>query len=187
MYAYSGYIGCHPGFQKRAKKTVTGFILIRGECRIIRVLLKINLCLRHILTYIASTLENLWQNLSGSKSFPVWSFSKCVVEAQMQSAMLIELSKFSRELCLRHPPCCKDDQSYYENCQSMKMWPCFFVVQSRRHSGRPILFLGLPQLMIWSCPWMTSCHLISWGSWPSSFLVILTWRTVRRQDALCCL
>jgi hypothetical protein len=38
----------------------------------------------------------------------------------MQRAMLIELSKFSRELCLPHPPCCKDDQSYYENCQSSR-------------------------------------------------------------------
>ena len=35
----------------------------------------------------------------------------------MQRAMLIELSKFLRELCFPHPPCCKDDQSYYENCQ----------------------------------------------------------------------
>lgn len=50
---------------------------------------------------------------------------------------------------------------------SMKMWPFFFVVQSRRHTESKILFLGLPQLMIWSCPWMTSSHLISWGSWPS--------------------
>lgn len=70
---------------------------------------------------------------------------------------------------------------------SMKMWPFFFVVQSRRHTESQILFIGLPQLMIWSCAWMTSSHLISWGSWPSFFLVMLTWWRVRRQDALCCL
>lgn len=55
------------GWETTGGSTRRIILLIRGECRIISVLLNIILCVRHILLYVTFNVKELWQNLISRK------------------------------------------------------------------------------------------------------------------------